>query len=347
MSERYLIVGLGNPGKDYAQTKHNAGFWVIDELAKRHNLNNFKSERKALIADGTIKGKRVLLAKPQTYMNLSGEAVRALVDFYKIDLPNLIIIHDELDLPLGALRLRQSGSHGGQNGVRNVIQHLGTQDFSRARFGIGRPTGNKQAIDQVLSKFSADEAILVQQVIELTANAVEHWLEEGIGLAMSRYNGDVTKSGTKGSTPSPTNVKELLKLAERAHELNPKDIKPLEEMAKHLKQLRQLDEAARAHLKIAELYHEMGKPKQMLAEWEIAAKMRPMLVELREEMAKAYLENGDEKRAVLTWLSLAEYHERFEDVEAIQAALEEAALINPLHPKLLDMQTALKKRLTF
>jgi peptidyl-tRNA hydrolase, PTH1 family len=346
MSEKFLIVGLGNPGKDYAQTKHNAGFWVIDELAKRHNLTNFKSERKALVTDGIIKGKRVLLAKPQTFMNLSGESVRALVDFYKIELTNLIVIHDELDLPLGTLRLRQSGGHGGQNGVRNIIQHLGTQDFSRARFGIGRPNGNKQAVDHVLSRFSADEAIVVQQVIELTANAVEHWLEEGIGMAMSRYNGDVTNNGTKGNTPSPTNVKELLKLAERAHELNPKEIKPLEEMAKHLKHLRQLDEAARAHLKIAELYHEMGKPKQMLAEWEIAAKMRPMLIELREEMAKAYEANEDDKRAVLTWLSLAEYHERQNDMMAAQSALKQAARINPQHPKLIDMQIAFNKRLT-
>lgn len=346
MSERYLIVGLGNPGKDYAQTKHNAGFWVIDELAKRHNITNFKSERKALVADGTIKGKRVLLAKPQTYMNLSGESVRPLMDFYKIELPNLIIVHDELDLPLGTLRLRSSGSHGGQNGVRNIIQHLGTQDFSRARFGIGRPAGKKEAVDHVLSKFSADEAIVAQQVIDLTANAVEHWLEEGIGLAMSRYNGDVKNNGTKGNSPSPTNVKELLKLAERAHELNPKDPKPLEEMAKHLKHLRQLDEAARAHLKLAELYHEMGKPKQMLHEWEIAAKMRPMLIELREEMAKAYLEQEDEKRSVLTWLSLAEYHERQNDMAAAQLALDQAARINPQHPKLIEMQLALNKRLT-
>ncbi|MBC8170396.1 MAG: aminoacyl-tRNA hydrolase, partial [Anaerolineae bacterium] len=122
MSERYLVVGLGNPGKDYEQTKHNVGFWTVDELARRHGYTfGSKAERKALTADGLIAGKRVLLAKPQTYMNLSGESVRGLVDFYKIELENVIVISDDLDLPLGTLRLRKDGSHGGQNGVRSII----------------------------------------------------------------------------------------------------------------------------------------------------------------------------------------------------------------------------------
>ena len=116
MSSKYLIVGLGNPGRDYAQTRHNVGFWVVDELAKRHALPAFSSERKALATDGLIKERRVLLVKPQTYMNLSGEAVRSLLDYYKIDTAQLIVVHDDLDLPLGTLRLRQTGGHGGQNG---------------------------------------------------------------------------------------------------------------------------------------------------------------------------------------------------------------------------------------
>lgn len=109
MSERYLIVGLGNPGRDYEKTRHNVGFWVVEELARRYNLSWGKKERKALAADGVIEGRRVLLAKPQTYMNLSGEAVRALLDFYKIEIERLIVIHDDLDTPLGTLRLRKTG----------------------------------------------------------------------------------------------------------------------------------------------------------------------------------------------------------------------------------------------
>jgi PTH1 family peptidyl-tRNA hydrolase len=132
MTTRFLIVGLGNPGKKYEATRHNIGFWVIDELARRWNITNFKTERKALVADGVIAEKRIILAKPQTYMNLSGQAVRALADFYKLDPQNLIVAHDDLDIPLGTLRLRKSGSAGGQNGLKDIIRHLGTQDFSRA-----------------------------------------------------------------------------------------------------------------------------------------------------------------------------------------------------------------------
>ena len=127
MSERYLIVGLGNPGQKYEKTRHNIGFRVLDELAARFNLSFGKTERKAKTADGLILNKRVLLAKPQTYMNSSGEAVRALVDFYGIELDHVLVVHDHLDIPLGMLRLRMKGGAGGQNGVKSIIQHLGTQ----------------------------------------------------------------------------------------------------------------------------------------------------------------------------------------------------------------------------
>lgn len=192
MSERYLVVGLGNPGKDYAQTKHNVGFWTIDELARRHGYTfGSKAERKALTSDGLIAGKRVLLAKPQTYMNLSGEAVRQLVDFYKIELENVIVISDDLDLPLGTLRLRKDGSHGGQNGVRSIIQHLGTQNFARVRLGIGRPPGKMPAAAYVLQGFKGDDEITMRQVVDRAASAVEIWLREGIDLAMTRSNGSI------------------------------------------------------------------------------------------------------------------------------------------------------------
>ncbi len=191
MTDWYLIVGLGNPGSEYEDTRHNVGFRVADELARRYGLSFGKKERKALAATGTIRNRKVVLAKPQTYMNLSGEAVRSLVDFYKIEMPRILIICDDLDLPLGTVRLRQSGSAGGQNGVKSVIQHLGTQDFNRLRFGISRPPGKMAAKDYVLGAFKGDEAILAAQVIDRAADATETWLTDGIELAMTRHNGSI------------------------------------------------------------------------------------------------------------------------------------------------------------
>src|SRR5215468_4208353 len=189
MTDWYLIVGLGNPGKEFEQTRHNVGFRVADELARRYALTFGKKERKAVAATGVIRGKKVILAKPQTFMNLSGEAVRSLVDFYKVELPNILIVSDDLDIPLGTVRMRKSGSAGGQNGMKSVIQHLGTQEFSRLRFGIGRPPGKMQAKDYVLSGFQGDDAILAAQVVDRASDAVETWLKEGIEIAMTRHNG--------------------------------------------------------------------------------------------------------------------------------------------------------------
>jgi len=209
MTDWYLIIGLGNPGKDYEQTRHNVGFRVVEELARRYGLSFGKTERKAQSASGLIRGKRVILTKPQTYMNLSGEAVRSLVDFYKIEPDHLIVVCDDLDIPLGTVRLRKSGSAGGQNGVKSVIQHLGTQEFSRLRFGIGRPPGKMQARDYVLGVFKGDDAILAAQVVDRAADAVETWLIEGIEIAMTRHNGSIDdpKPAPK-STPPPRNGSE-------------------------------------------------------------------------------------------------------------------------------------------
>ncbi|GAB4313219.1 MAG: aminoacyl-tRNA hydrolase [Phototrophicales bacterium] len=190
---RYLVVGLGNPGVRYEKTRHNIGFWVVDELARRWNASNFKTERKALVADATIKNQRVLLIKPQTYMNLSGEAVRAIIDFYKLDIENLIVIHDDLDVDFGVLRIRKGGSAGGQNGVKNIIQHLHTQDFKRIRCGIGRPPGRMDPADYVLEPFKGDQEITARLMVDRAADAVETWLSDGIDIAMNRYNGAVEK----------------------------------------------------------------------------------------------------------------------------------------------------------
>ena len=191
MTERFLIVGLGNIGKEYATTRHNIGFWVADELARRYDMTFGKKERKAVCADGIIKDQRVIIAKPQTYMNLSGEAVRSLVDFYKIPLNQIIVIHDDLDLALGTLRIRANGSAGGQNGVKSIIQHLGTQDFARVRCGIGRPPGRLDPAVYVLQPFTGDDAITATILRDHAANAVETWLRDGLELAMTRHNGTV------------------------------------------------------------------------------------------------------------------------------------------------------------
>jgi PTH1 family peptidyl-tRNA hydrolase len=187
----HLIIGLGNPGREYENTRHNVGWMVLEELARRYGLTFGKKERKAISATGVVHDKRVILAKPQTYMNLSGEAVRALVDFYKIELPRILVIHDDLDIPLGTIRLRAKGGAGGQGGMKSIIQHLGRQDFSRLRFGIGRPPGRMDPKAYVLQTFKGDDEITARIVTDRAADAVETWLTQGIELAMTRHNGDI------------------------------------------------------------------------------------------------------------------------------------------------------------
>ncbi len=191
MPETYLIVGLGNPGARYANTRHNVGFHVVERLADKHGLSFGKTEHHAQTASGVMLGKRVLLAKPMTYMNLSGDSVQPLISFYKIPLDHVLIVADDIDIPLGTLRLRKSGSSGGQNGLKHILQRLGTQEIARARFGVGRPPGHREAADHVLAPFKGDEAILAEEVTDRAVQAVETWLTDGIEIAMTRYNGSV------------------------------------------------------------------------------------------------------------------------------------------------------------
>jgi len=191
MAQRFTIVGLGNPGPKYEKTRHNIGFWVIDELARRWNGENFKSERRALVSDVIIRGKRALLIKPQTYMNASGEAVRGLVDFYRVPVENVIVAYDELDLPLGTLRLRLKGSAGGQKGMKSVISHLNTPEVNRVRIGISRPPGRMDAAAYVLKPFAGDDAITARIAVDRAADAIETWLVEGIEKAMTKHNGSI------------------------------------------------------------------------------------------------------------------------------------------------------------
>jgi len=183
-----MIVGLGNPGPRYAQNRHNVGFQIVDELAAQHGLSFDKRQFKALIASGRIDGQRVLLVKPQTYMNLSGEAVQPLVSYYKIELEDLMVVFDDMDLPVGVIRLRPFGGAGGHNGMKSIINRLGSNRFPRLRVGIGRPPGRMDPAAYVLQDFSADEESLMAPVRDRAVQALETWLNSGIDAAMNAFN---------------------------------------------------------------------------------------------------------------------------------------------------------------
>ncbi|MBO9309610.1 MAG: aminoacyl-tRNA hydrolase [Chloroflexi bacterium] len=203
MTDRFLIVGLGNPGREYERTRHNIGFQIVERLAAKHALSFAKKQAKALLAEGIIAQRRVLLAKPQTYMNLSGEAVRLLVAFYNLPLTNVLIVLDDLDIPLGTLRLRPSGSAGGQRGLKSILEQLGTQQVARLRFGIGRPPEHMDAATYVLQPFTAEEQLLVAETADRAVRAVETWLEFGIELAMARYNG-IARDAARDAGAAPS-----------------------------------------------------------------------------------------------------------------------------------------------
>lgn len=188
----FLIVGLGNPGEEYLKHRHNVGFQCLTFLAERHGLRFGDKQHKARIATGNIAGERVALAKPFTFMNNSGQAVAALVRWYKLDpATQLLVVHDDLDLPFGTLRLRADGSAGGQNGIKSIIQLLGTQQFARARVGIGRPPQGWDSKDYVLGNWSREQADKLPLLYARVADATETWMRDGLTLAMTRFNGSV------------------------------------------------------------------------------------------------------------------------------------------------------------
>lgn len=185
----FLIVGLGNPGEQYARNRHNVGFQCVKYLADRHGLDFNEKQHKARLATGTIAGQRVVLAKPFTYMNESGQAVAALVRWHKLDpATELLVIYDDLDLPFETIRLRANGSAGGQNGMKSIIQQLGTQNFPRLRVGIGRPPNGGDAKDHVLNNWSRAESEKLPELYARVADATEVFIREGITMAMTRFN---------------------------------------------------------------------------------------------------------------------------------------------------------------
>lgn len=188
-----LIVGLGNPGPKYDRTRHNVGFEIVDQLAQRWQISLTEQKKfQGIVGEGIGSGSRkVRLLKPQTYMNNSGQSIRAVVDWYKLPPESVLVIYDEMDLPVGKLRLRLSGSAGGHNGMKSTIAHLGTQTFPRLRIGIGSARDgerDRDTVSHVLGKFSPQEAKIIVEIIQLAADAVELSLRQGVEKAMSLYN---------------------------------------------------------------------------------------------------------------------------------------------------------------
>ena len=185
----FVIAGLGNPGKDYEKTRHNAGFCCIDVLASRYNINIRENEHKALVGKGYIEGQKVILVKPQTYMNNSGEAIREITDYYKVDPESeLLILYDDISLDVGMLRIRDKGSAGGHNGIKSIISHLGTQNFLRIKIGVGDKVPQGDLVDHVLGHFNVDDSKMMKEAFEKGAEAAVMLLGGDLEKAMNIYN---------------------------------------------------------------------------------------------------------------------------------------------------------------
>lgn len=184
----HLLVGLGNPGRKYAANRHNVGFMVVDELAKRWNASSYRDKFKGELAQAAVGEQQVLLLKPMTYMNLSGEAVQAAMRFFKVPLQRVVCVHDELDLDFGVVRLKAGGGTAGHNGLRSMVQHCGGGDFVRCRVGIGRPARGRPE-HYVLSDFSSLEGVELPEVLGLAAEMVETTVRQGVREAMNRHHG--------------------------------------------------------------------------------------------------------------------------------------------------------------
>ena len=183
-----IFVGLGNPTPEYAATKHNVGFMLADLIKDELSADNWHEKFNALVAEAFFNGEKILIVKPQTFMNLSGEAIAPIVNFYKIDVQNLVVAHDDMDLPLGTIRLRPKGSGGGHHGIESIIQHIGTQNFPRIRIGVGRPPQNWTVNHHVLSPFTQDDAKIISETLKNLVPATLCIFKEGINNAMNKFN---------------------------------------------------------------------------------------------------------------------------------------------------------------
>lgn len=183
----FLIVGLGNPGREYENTRHNIGFAAMDVLAEKYNIDINRTKFKGEYGEGFINGNKVILLKPYTFMNLSGESVREAIDFYKLTEDQVLIIYDDISLELGRLRIREKGSAGGHNGIKSIINHMGTDVFTRIKIGVGAPKGD--LVNHVLGKFSKDEVNILKQTLDAVTEATSDIIDNGAKEAMNKFNG--------------------------------------------------------------------------------------------------------------------------------------------------------------
>ena len=184
----YLIVGLGNPGDKYTFTRHNTGFLSIDYIGQKQNIEIKKTKHKALIGEGTISGEKVVLAKPQTFMNLSGESIKEIVSWYKVPYENIMVIYDDISMPTGSIRIREKGSDGGHNGIKSIIQHLSTDVFPRLKIGINAKPDEYNLADYVLGKFNDDEQKILFDTFGKVNNAIEEFIKNDAKSAMNKFN---------------------------------------------------------------------------------------------------------------------------------------------------------------
>jgi peptidyl-tRNA hydrolase, PTH1 family len=187
----YLLIGLGNPGREYRDSRHNVGFMLVDRIAVRLDARGMKVQSKAIVTTAMYEDRKLILAKPQTYMNLSGQSVQGLIHFYKLPLANVLIAYDDLDIPFGTIRIRPGGGPGGQRGMASTIEHIGTNDFPRLRIGIGRPPGKMDPAAYILQDFTRAEMKILSEILDRAADAALEFVLNGLDKAMNKYNGSV------------------------------------------------------------------------------------------------------------------------------------------------------------
>lgn len=187
----YLLIGLGNPGREYRDNRHNFGFMLIDRLIVRLNARGMKVQSKAIVTTALYQDRKLILAKPQTYMNLSGRSIQGLMNFYKVPFENVLVAFDDLDIPFGTIRLRPGGGAGGQKGFASAIEQLGTKDIARLRLGIGRPPGRMDPSAYVLQDFSREEMKVLSEIVDRAADAALTFVVDGLNKAMNKYNGSI------------------------------------------------------------------------------------------------------------------------------------------------------------
>ena len=328
MSKRWLIIGLGNPGRRYERTRHNVGWFVLDELARRHDLQFSGSAHGARLAEGRIRGHAVILAKPQGYMNRSGQPTGSLLRYWRIERERLLVVLDDLDQPAGTLRIRPTGGAGGQRGLQDIIDQLGTRDFSRLRLGIGRPPGRMEPRAWVLKPLRGDDLIRAQEMVGRAADAVETWLQSGTEAAMTRHNGDGTRATARRHRESP---EESLLRWRRAQELNPGDPGPPERIGRTLLRLKRPQEAADWMLRAAALHEEGGDTDRSLQLQERALKLDPSRVDAQRCLAAQWLALGNPRVAARRLWTLAQWLAQQERSDEALSVLDELLELNGNH----------------